>query len=290
MKYALYLGCTTPAKVLQYELSTRSVCKKLGIELIDLEDFSCCGSNMLNIDTDGGWALACMNLAVAERDGLNIMTLCAACTGVLAEAAQMVRNDPHFKERMNGHLQPLGLECKGEIEVKHVSKVLYEDVGIDKLKNAVSRDLSPLRIAPHYGCHYLKPSFAYPDGDGPGDPHTLHELLSLTGAEPVDYERLLFCCGGKTFPNSQGHTFNLVDRKLLDIATHDVDCITLQCQTCGLMYGAQQKAVREKFGRDYSIPVFLYPQILGLALGLDPYKELGFQMSWIDPKPMLEKI
>jgi len=288
-RYALFLGCTTPTQVIQYELSSRWVCKHLGIDLVDIEDFVCCGINQINLSQEAGLLLAAMNLALAEAKGLDILTLCAACTGALAEAVERLKNQ-ETRDRVNSKLQKIGLEYKGRTQVKHISRVLYEDVGIDRIKGKIKRDLSKLRVAPHYGCHYLKPESAFEGFDDPDNPKTLHQLISATGAFPVQYETLNLCCGGKSFPISKEIAFSLVQKKLDNIMDKGIDCMVLQCQTCYLMYSDQQEEVNRQFKKQYNIPVLLYPQLLGLALGGDPKTALGFDLNAISLNKLLTKV
>jgi len=98
------------------------------------------------------------------------------------------------------------------------------------------------------------------------------------------------CCGGKTFPNSQDLAHSLIARKLDNLEGKEVDCMVLQCQTCYLMYAAQQKKVSEKFGKQYNMPVLLYPQLLGLAIGADPVADLGLNLNTPSVDKLLAKI
>ena len=287
-KYAVFLGCTAPTQVIQYELSSRWVCKQLGIELVDIDDFVCCGINQVNLSQEAGLLLAAMNLANAEARGLDILTICAACTGHLAEAVERLKN-PETRDRVNNKLKTVGLEYKGSTQVKHISRVLYEDVGIDEIKRKIKRDLSNLRVASHYGCHYLKPESAFEGFDDPDNPKTLHQLISATGALPVQYETLNLCCGGKSFPITKELASSLVQKKLDNLKNKKIDCLVVQCQTCYLMYNDQQKAIGEKFKLPYDIPVLLYPQLLGLALAGDPKKDLGLDLNAIPLNSLLAK-
>lgn len=277
-RYALFLGCTTPTRVPQYELSTRWVCKNLGIELVDIEDFACCGSNQINISIEAGLLLSAMNLAYAEAQNIDIVALCAACYGVLAEAAEDLKNE-ELRDRINKQLSTVGLQYNGKTKVKHISRAIYEDIGLDRIRKEINGDLSNLQIAPHYGCHYLKPRSISEGFDDPDNPKTLHQLISATGASPIEYETLDYCCGGKTFPNSQDLTHSLIAKKLDNLQRKEVDCMVTQCQTCYLMYATQQGKVSEKFGKQYNLPVILYPQLLGLAMGADPVVDLGLNLN-----------
>jgi len=287
-RYALFLGCTTPTQVIPYELSSRWVCKQLGIELVDMDEFVCCGINQINLNQEAGLLLAAMNLACAEGKGLDILTLCAACTGALAEAIKRLM-DQETRDRVNRELQTIGLEYTGKTHVKHISRVLYEDVGVDRIKREIKRDLSNLRVAPHYGCHYLKPESAFEGFDDPDNPKSLHQLISATGAFPVQYETLNLCCGGKSFPISKEPAFFLVQKKLDNLMNRKIDGMVVQCQTCYLMYSDQQKVIDDQLGKQYNIPVLLYPQLLGLALGGDPKNELGLHLNKISLNDLLAK-
>jgi len=287
-RYALFLGCTTPTQVIQYELSSRWVCKELGIELVDMANFACCGINQINLSQEAGLLLAAMNLAHAEKRGLDILTLCAACTGALAEAKESLR-DPETRNRVNRKLNRVGLQYTGRTQVKHISRALYEDVGLDRIKKKIKRDLSSLRVAPHYGCHYLKPGSAFEGFDDPNNPKTLHELVSATGALAVQYETLHLCCGGKSFPVSREPAFSLIQKKLDNLAKRKIETLVVQCQTCYLMYSDQQKEINKQFSKQYAIPVVLYPQLLGLALGGDPQNDLGFDLNAVPLDNLLAK-
>lgn len=282
-RYALFLGCTTPTQVIQYELSSRWICKQLGIELVDIKDFVCCGINQTNLNLEAGLLLAAMNLALAEKRELDILTLCAACTGHLAEAVEKLK-DQDTRDRINSKLETIDLKYEGKTRVKHISRVLYEDIGIDRIKEKIKIDLSKLRIAPHYGCHYLKPESAFNGFDDPDNPKTLHKLISATGAIPIQYETLNLCCGGKSFPVSSKIAMSLVRKKLDNLISKKLDFLVVQCQTCYLMYSNQQKLINKKLGRNYSIPVLLYPQLLGIALGGDLINDLGIHLNGISIK------
>jgi len=288
-RYALFLGCTTPTKVPQYELASRWVCKYFGIDLVDIEEFGCCGINQVNLSIEAGLLMAASNLALAEDKRLDILTLCAACTGALAEAIEKLKDKP-TKDRVNEKLREVNLEYKGSVKVRHISRVLYEDIGVEKIKKEVKKDLSGLRIAPHYGCHYLKPKSAFEGFEEPDNPKTLHQLISATGAHSIEYETFNLCCGGKVFPVSRDLVHSLVQKKLDDIAGKEIDAMVLQCQTCYLMYSDQQEEINKEYGKQYNFPVILYPQLLGLALDADPVKDLGFKLHTVSVDTVLEKI
>jgi heterodisulfide reductase subunit B2 len=277
-KYALFLGCTTPIRVPQYELSTRWLCEHFGVELIDVQDFVCCGANQINISMESGLLLSAMNLALAEAENLDIVTLCPWCFTALAAGVEELKKE-EVKAEVNRELSTIGLRYSGRTRVKHISRVLYEDIGLERIKQEVRRDLSKIRVAPHYGCRYLRPRWASKGFDEPNDPKTLHQLVSATGAVPVDYETIHLCCGGKVFPVSENLAHSLIRKKLDNLDSKEVDCMVVLCQTCYLMYATQQGKVSEKSNGQYKLPIILYPQLLGLAIGADPVSDLGLNLN-----------
>ncbi|MFB0543554.1 MAG: CoB--CoM heterodisulfide reductase iron-sulfur subunit B family protein, partial [Candidatus Bathyarchaeia archaeon] len=196
LRYALFLGCTIPARTLDYELSSRKVLKALGIEAVDL-DFGCCGFPIEAVDEEKALTLAASNLAMAESQGLDILTLCNACTEMLAKAKLTLENDERRLGRVNRFLKDrLGIEYDGGVRVRHLARVLYEEYGVDSIKESVIRPLTGLNVAVHYGCHYMRPSRVYGEFDDPEFPKSLDRLVEATGAVSLEYENKMTCCGG----------------------------------------------------------------------------------------------
>jgi heterodisulfide reductase subunit B len=287
MRWALFLGCTIPARLRQYELSARKVAEKLGIEFVDLEGFDCCGFPIKSVKEEACLLMAARNIALAEREGLNICTLCSACTGVLAEAKTKLE-DAHLRQRINTYLKDFGLEYRGTAVIKHFVRVLYEDIGIEAIKQRVTIPLAGIRIASHYGCHYLKPSEVHGEFDDPEAPRTMDEIVRAIGAEDVNYLEKKFCCGGGLLAIDPDIAYRMVERKLDDVTSEKADALVLFCPFCDIMYEASQKTIEDRTGKQYNLPVLFLPQLLGLALGIDP-KDLGLQMNRPQPVAILAK-
>lgn len=277
-RYALFLGCTTPVHVMPYEIAARWVSGRLGIELVENSDFICCGFSQIDLDAEGAFQLAAVNLALASRMGLDILSLCPTCTGVLAEAARKLE-DEAAREAANDRLRELGLSYEGGVRVRHFSRVLYELIGGDDNGLERVRDLSGARVAPHYGCHALEPRRVLDGPDDPDAPMSLHRLIAVAGAVPVDYETLTLCCGGKAFPVNKDVPFALIRKKLQNLTEHEVDALVVQCPTCYLMYSTMQEEVNRKYGTQFQVGVILYPQLLGLAMGADPTVDLALDLN-----------
>ncbi len=289
MKYALFLGCTVPARARNYELSARAVAKKLGIQLVDIEDFSCCGFPIKSLNTEATLLMAARNLCLAQEQGLDILTLCSACTGVLTETQEKLERK-ETRDKVNKDLSKIGKQYQGRVKVRHIARVLFEEVTLDKIRPYVTKQLSNLKVAPHYGCHYLKPSHLYDDFDEPEDPRSLHELISVTGAIPVDYEDLKACCGGGVLAVNEELALSLAGDKLNHISKDSADAMVLVCPFCSVMYDDNQRKIGESQKKEYNLPILYYTQLLGLAIGLDPRKEIGLQFNRVKARELLSKI
>lgn len=291
-RYALFLGCTVPVRGFRYELSARKVLDVLGVKITDVRDFACCGYPVEGVHHLTSIALAARNLAIAEAEGLDVMTLCSACTGHMAKTAKHLSGETGSEELaiINEKLKDFDLEYKGKTKVRHFARVLLEDVGIEKIRDAVVRPLEGLKIAPHYGCHYIKPSNVFEGFDDPIHPTSLDRLIEATGATSVNYEDKLQCCGGGILAMGEETPMKMVQRKLEHIKAAGADAMTLLCPFCNIMYDEFQPTIETKFEKEYKIPSLFYSQLLGLAMGLDPKKDLLVRKNVVKVKPLLEKI
>ncbi len=287
MRYALFLGCTVPVRAMNYELSARKVAEVLGIEFIDMEDALCCGFPVKSINREASIIMAARNLALAEKQGLNICTLCSACTSVLTEVNKVLIEDEELREIINKKMGDIAYN--GKVEVKHFSRILYEDFGVDRLKTFVERPLEGIKLAAHYGCHYLKPSEIYDGFDDPEQPKSLDLLIELTGAESVMYQGRGDCCGGAILGVEEEIALKMTKKKLDHVKAVGADAMISICPFCSVMYEGNQKKIEKEFDTKYGLPVLYYPQLLGLALGISP-DELGFKLNRVKAKGLLAKL
>jgi len=273
----------------QFELSARKVAKELGVELIDAEDFACCGFPIKSVDQETALLLAARDLSVAEGMGIDICTICTGCASTLAEASKELTHDDGLREKVNEKLQKIGRAYKGKVKVKHFVRVLYEDVGPEKIRSQVKNSLEGLKLASHYGCHYLKPSDVFDKFEDPEFPRTLDELISALGAETVEYEDKTQCCGGVILDIDDNIALAMAKRKLDHVNAMGADAIVLMCPLCGSMYDRNQRVIERRFNVAYNLPVLFYPQVLGLALGIDP-KGLELGMNRVKTSDLLSKL
>jgi len=289
VKYAFFLGCLAPVMGRQFELSARKVAKKLGLEFIDMEDFACCGFPIRSVDQETALLLAARNLSVAEGMGLDICTICTGCASTLAEASKELMHNDELREKVNEKLQKIGRTYKGDVKVKHFVRILYEDVGPEKIKSQVKKSLEGLKLASHYGCHYLKPSEVFDKFEDPEFPRTLDALISVLGAETVEYEDKTQCCGGVILDIDDKIALAMAQKKLDHVKARGADAMVLMCPLCGSMYDRNQRVIERRYNVAYNLPVLFYPQVLGLALGIDP-KGLGLDLNRVKTSDLLSQL
>ncbi len=286
MKYAFFLGCTIPARSRNYELSARNVAQKLGVELNLVEGFMCCGFPVKGADKQAALLMGAYNLALAQQNGLDVCTLCSSCTSALTEVSHELEHDEAARKSINERLAKVGLKYEGPTRVRHFARVLYEEIGPEEIKKHIIKKLEGLRVASHYGCHYLKPSEIYDNFDQVEMPHTLDDLVALTGATVVDYANKKRCCGGPLLAVDEKTASGITKEKLDDIQQAQAQVINLVCPFCSVMYDGNQKSIETQFNKTYNLPVLFLTQILGMAMGVDR-KELGLNMNIVKTKEAL---
>lgn len=289
IKYALYLGCTVPVRGMNYEMSARKVAERLDIELVDVDGFSCCGFPAKPLDWKAGLLMSARNLALAEAQGLDILTLCSACTGTLTEANHRLKEDAELRVWANEQLADMGHTYRGTVQVRHFARMLYEEIGVERLRETVTVNLADFKFALHYGCHYLKPSHLYDGFDDPENPQSLDRLVEATGARVVRYEDESQCCGGGILGFDEKTALLLTKQKLDHVAATQADAMVLICPFCAIMYEANQRRVGKLYETEYKLPVLYYPQILGLAMGFS-LEEMGINLNRVKPRKIIKAL
>ncbi len=288
-KYLFFLGCVIPYRLASYEVSARKVLDKLGVKLVEMSDFNCCGFPMDPIDHELALTLAARNLCLAEQEGLNILTLCNGCFGTLNKANKTLKEDKKFRDKINGNLKEIGMEFKGTVEVKHLVHVLAEDVGFEKIKDAVKKPLTGLHVAQHTGCHLVRPAKHVNHGDDPENPTMLKNLIRLTGAECLDYMDETECCGNPIIGVNEEVPFQMAKEKLEHVRAVKAQALITVCPFCHMMYDLNQPRIERAFNEKIGIPVLHYTQLLGLAMGF-PREELALNELRVKPTELLSQI
>lgn len=279
MRFALFLGCTIPARLPQFESSSRAVLKKLGVGVTDIEQFNCCGYPLRNTNFKSFVLFSARNLALAEREKLDVLTFCQCCYGTLRKAQHLLEEKPALREEANAILGREGLTYEGTGAIKHLLSVLFHDVGIESIQTHIKKKYDGLKIAAHYGCHVLRPS-AVVQFDDPVAPTVFDQLVEATGAESVDWVTRLECCGAPVRGVNDELSMDLTQKKLRDGSKSGADYLCSACPYCHIQFDTVQSAIISQGKSDDRLPPVLYPQLLGLAMGVDR-KLLGLEMNQV---------
>ena len=287
--YALFLGCTIPARQPHYELAARKALTKLGIELVDLEGMTCCAPPPLqSIDLETSLAIAAYNICLAEEADLNIVTLCTGCFESLAIANRLLKEKPQLREKVNKILANAGKEFKGTKEVRHYLQVLMNDVGVERLKQSIVKPLNKLKVAAFSGCHLLRPSELL-RFDDPERPRIFDTLIEALGAKSIPYKNKLRCCGGLLRGYADDIALAIARDKIVNAYNAGTDCISTLCPFCFLTLDLGQMLIKTTYKEEYNMPIIHYAELLSLSLGVEP-KELALDFHKVKLDKVLEKI
>lgn len=288
MEIPYFPGCTLKTAALNFEDSAVASAAALGIELVELPKWYCCGTVYSLASDDLIHQLAPIRtlLRVKEAGGDRVVTLCAMCYNTLKRANQLIREDEEKREKINSFMYEEETDYNGEVEVYHLLQLLRDDIGFEKLRERVKNPLKGLGVAPYYGCLLLRPPEV--GLDDPEEPRVLEDLLRSTGAEVVDHPFKTECCG----------SYNTVDRvDLVADRTREIvgsaikrgaELLVTSCPLCQFNLDNRQKDVAEAHSDFNGIPVLYFTQLLAVALGLDE-KALRFDLNYIDPLPLFEE-
>ncbi|MCI0500963.1 MAG: CoB--CoM heterodisulfide reductase iron-sulfur subunit B family protein [Epsilonproteobacteria bacterium] len=278
LKYALYTGCTARESTPELLKSTMAIANKLGIELVLLDEASCCGaSHLQDFDDMLSLVLNARNICYAEKLGLTMVTICNTCQLNTSLTKERLDSDPELKAKVNAKLAEVGLEYKGTSEVKHFLYALQDDYGYDKIASQVTNPMEDINIASFYGCHNIRPSHLQHKNNGGENsykPVSLDNLVKALGGNAVEYESKNKCCGFHVELQNPVTANKLSAIAMMDAIDNNADMMVTPCPLCHLRMDVQQHNISKQAGRDINIPVLHLPQMVGIALGISP-KELG---------------
>lgn len=283
-KYAYFPGCSLEKIALSYHLSADAATRKLGIELQEIEDWNCCGATAyFHVDQLLAYTLCARNLAMAEKEKLDLVTPCSGCYKNMYFTNAHLKSDPDLADHVNFALEEDNLRFAGNIQVRHLMEVFVQDVGLETLKAKVTQPLQGLRVAPYYGCQILRPR---KDHENVENPTFFEELLTAIGATPVDFPLKVYCCGGALILTSRRAALSMVRNLLQNAIDSGAAVIATACPLCQVNLECYQHQVNREFGTELSIPIMYFTQLIGLALGIAP-DTLGIGKELVLPTPAL---
>ena len=284
--YLYYPGCSLTGTAKEYDLSVRALAGRLGMGLVEIEDWTCCGATAAQaVDTGLATALSARNLALAaktragDKDGPenkarpDILVPCSACYLNLKTAGVQIEEDKEVRASVARVMAGEGLEVPAGMRVRHLLDILSHDVDWDgsggRAVPEMSASLAGMVVAPYYGCQCLRPFRVF---DDPEDPHSMDAMIRATGAGVLDWEMGAECCGA-----SNGTTKPAAGRRLTEkilSAARGAHCIVTVCPMCQMNLEMFQN-------RDHPLPVLYLPQLLGMAMGI-PGEALGLELNLTD--------
>jgi heterodisulfide reductase subunit B len=292
-KYIFYPGCSLEGTASPYYDSIKAIQDKISVEIEEVKDWNCCGATEYQaVERVAGHAIVGRNLAIAQSqvDGADTLTApCSACYLNLSKTDHYMATDPDLRDQVNDALSAGGLSYDpGSVQIRHFLDVVFNDVGVEKIKSLVTKPLKGLRLAAYYGCMITRPDVNHRFSSHEY-PTALEELLEALGAEVIDFPLKTHCCSGHMTQISSDTALELIRRLLDGAAKYEADMLVTLCPMCQMNIDAFQNEVNKTFKTDFEIPIAYFTQVMGLAFGFTP-KELGFGKEFIDAKPAIAKI
>ncbi|MBY8983621.1 MAG: hypothetical protein KGD65_00985 [Candidatus Lokiarchaeota archaeon] len=288
---ALYLGCTIPLKMPHLEKAFRDVAGILDVKLKEMKGVSCCPEPVslqsLNIDT---WVtLGARNLAIAEKMGLDILTICSGCYETLKTVSVLLKEDEKYLEKIDGILKKINYHYTGKTKVYHFVELFSQPEWLEKLKSLTVKPLDDLTLAVHYGCHLVRPSKIM-QFDHPEKPEKIDKILEALGAKTIEFANKLECCGFcARLQEEIGE--KLVEDKMTELCELEVevDALIAVCPACTTQYDRKEKMISRKTGKNLDIPVLYLAEIMAVALGVD-LQDLSLKNRSVKPDKLIDKL
>ena len=278
MKIAFFPGCVIPVRYPGVEVATRYLADRLDIDLVDM-DFHCCPAptGLKEASADAWFALAVANLCIAEKEGLDVVTICSGCGNTLREALHSYKDDETRRATVTRLLAPYGKAYGGTTQVFHLPDLLARDEFLDRIAAACVRPLKGIKIATHYGCHYFRPGWAMRDPDWTPEfplPESMELILEALGAEIVEYGRQDLCCGAALSYNvgKSDESLKILKEKLDEMAVANVEAIAVPCPSCLTQFDTGQSLLGRTDKDMRPIPVYHIAELVAYALGTDVKK------------------
>jgi len=266
MKYTYYPGCSLEHSAKMYDVSTRAVFESLGAELVELDDWNCCGATAyMSVEEVLSFAISARNLAMAEESGLDLITPCSGCYVTLNKTNTYFLEYPELRAKLEEVLSSVGLQYKGGVNVRHALDPLFNDIGLEAVGAKVSNPLKGLKVAPYYGCQIVRP---FTELDDPDNPTMMDHLLETLGATVAPFEFKTRCCGGAQMGTNQDLALRMVRNLLTCAVASGADLICTTCPLCQMNLEAFQADINRKYGLNIRIPIVYFTQLTAAAFGL----------------------
>ena len=287
----LFRSCTGSMEYPGTENAIKEVMKSLGIEIVMDPDQTCCSGYLLTCSAykpEFSLAVTARNLSIVERHGLDTYMFCNGCMGYNLELAHIMHEHPEYKQMANDVIAKQGYHYEGKTEIHHVQELWYRLK--DEIAARVVHPLNGLRVAVHYGCHYL--AIQYNILDDAGYPTFHEEIIEALGGTPVYYKERQMCCGysvGRGFTHKETLVQPHLYKKFKSAKEAGVELMTTCCPGCNTALDREQPNLTKRYEEEFAIPVIDIGQLIGLAMGV-PLEKLGFDANTIRMDGVLKKL
>jgi succinate dehydrogenase / fumarate reductase cytochrome b subunit len=262
---------------------------RLGIEVVELAASSCCGAGVVTeADPDLALALNARTFAQAEALGLDVMTICGTCQGVMSAANRRLKSEPGVLDRVNRLLAPEGIQYAGRTQVKHLLWIVVREIGVARLRTMVSVSMEGFRIAPFYGCYILRPSWDL-GFDDPENPQSLEKVIKAVGGEAVAYAGRTQCCGFPIILEKEAIAVAMAGNHMKEAKDKGADFMVTPCPLCHMSLDIYQDRAGRAVNTTLNLPILHLPQLLGLAMGI-PSKDLGVAHHLVPVDSIVRKV
>jgi heterodisulfide reductase subunit B len=290
VKYAFFPGCAVHASAKEYGMSCEAINKVLGIELLEIPNWNCCGSMdaVYTYNPTLAISLSARNLSLAEKMNLDVVTLCSACFFTLSRANKVLRESLDFKSRVDKVLNDLKLNYNGEVKVRHYLDVLINDVGLEKIAENIKVPLKGLKVASYYGCLLVRPP-EIANFDDPEHPTSMDQIIETLGATSVEFIDKTRCCGASLIVTKENIAMEMTKNILLTAKESGAHCVVTPCPMCHFNLDARQKDIESTFDVNLDLPVLYITQLIGMAFGISQ-EELGLKRNLVSPTKLYASI
>ena len=290
MKVAYWPGCVSRGFTPELHGAMAKIAPMLDLELVELDRASCCGAGVIaEHNQELADTLNARTFALAQQveSATLMMNICSTCQGAQTECQERLDANADYREHVNRHLADDGLQYEKGLTNKNLLWLLVEDMGLDELRSRVRRPLTDLRVGPFYGCYIVRPTDRLGiDRSHPRDMY-LHQVIDALGGTVIEYAGQYKCCGFPIITMNKEVSLKQAGRHLGDAVDADADCLVTPCPLCHLNLDLQQPLAERVVGRSLNMPVLHLPQLIGLALGLEP-NELGMQRHVVKPATVID--
>ncbi len=291
MKVAYWPGCVSRGFTPELHGSMAKIAPLLDLELVALDRASCCGAGVIaEHNQELADTLNARTFALAQQvEGAELMmNICSTCQGAQSECQERLDANADYRAHVNEHLSDEGLSYEKGLSNKNFLWLLVEELGLDELRSRVKRPLTDLKVGPFYGCYIVRPMdrLGIDAAERPRDTY-LSLVIEALGGTVIDYAGSHKCCGFPIITMNKDASLKQAARHLGDAVDADADCLVTPCPLCHLNLDLQQPLAERVAGRELNMPVLHLPQLVGLALGLDP-KDLGMARHVVKPATVID--